>query len=65
MCTEEKLGIEVPTELMAEATERAGGVAELVSHLVRGPALEKVSPEGLVHALPGLARLREEAATLR
>lgn len=62
MGDEEKLGIGVAAELMAEAAERAGGVAELASDFARGPALEEVSPEGLVHPLSGLGRLLEEAA---
>jgi hypothetical protein len=62
MGNEKKLGLGIAAEFVAEAAERAGGVAELASDLVRGSALEEVSPEGLVHTLSGLARLREEAA---
>jgi hypothetical protein len=64
MGREEELGIGLASELMTEDAEGAGGVAELVSHLRRGSALEEVGSEGLVHALLGQKRFGEKAAAL-
>ena len=58
----EELRIVIAAELMAQHAKGAGAVAEGTSDVLRGSALKKIGPKGLVHALAGLGGLRKEAA---
>ena len=55
--SEKELGIVIASEVMAEHTERAWGVAEIARDVLGGPSFEEVRSERFVHALFGLERL--------
>ena len=62
---EEKGGLGIVTEVIAEDAEGAWGVTEGAGNLLGGAALEEIGAEGFVLALFGQGGLAEEAAGVR